>query len=378
LEHYLNTHTLKKNLFNLAGAFALIFLLSSWGYTGHYKITVDTEKSLKNKIKGFNQWLPFIEDHSSDPDYRKFWVKSEAPRHYIDLDNYPEYLATGVIEINYDSLVKKHGEPFIIEQGILPWATIIAFDSLRGCFERNDWHRALLWASDLSHYVGDGHMPLHATKNYDGQESDNKGIHLRYESKMITAFAYSMKGKAQKANYIDDVPGFIFNYTIHSNHFCDSIFHSDNRAKQLTGNTDSPEYLAELWKNTSVMTASQMNKASGALSSLIYTAWKQAGSPKLDKNFIVEEKDFNGEITSLTQVPGDSILTVNYQIYQKGPFKLDVRTSDGGPLLKAGKWEREPGSYSANVNISTLTGGAYLVVLDCSTYASTKKFLLLH
>ena len=43
-------------------------------------------------------------------------------------------------------------------------------------FKEKDKDKVLLYASDLAHYVGDGHQPLHATINYNGQLSDQKGF----------------------------------------------------------------------------------------------------------------------------------------------------------------------------------------------------------
>lgn len=365
---------MKKTLITFAGAIVLLLLLSGWGYTGHYTIAEQAGKSLNRKIKGFDQWVPFITEHSSDPDYRKFWIKTESPKHYIDLDNYPEFVSGGSIVTNYDSLAKLHDETFITEQGTLPWATLAAFDSLRSCFERKDWYRAKHWASDLSHYVGDGYMPLHATRNYDGQDSGNKGIHIRYESKMITAFANDIKWKVKPPRYINDIPSFIFSYIYKSNQLCDSIFHADNRAKQLAGDIDSPEYLSALWVNTADLTIDQLSKASFALECLIFTAWKQAGSPNLKAPSSSTDNGYDCEIISILQNPDSARLTINYRINKLSTYKLDVRNSDGGPLLKAGKWDKEPGTYTTDIDISSLTTGSYLVELDGASIASTVKF----
>ncbi len=43
----------------------------------------------------------------------------------------------------------------------------------------------LLTIGILGHYVGDLAMPLHLTKNYDGQETQQKGVHYFVESKMV-------------------------------------------------------------------------------------------------------------------------------------------------------------------------------------------------
>jgi len=75
-----------------------------------------------------------------------------------------------------------------MDQGILPWAILKTADSLPSCFENNDMHKAMLLAADLGHYIGDSHMPLHITRNYNGQYTGQYGVHSRYESNMIGTF----------------------------------------------------------------------------------------------------------------------------------------------------------------------------------------------
>ena len=365
---------MKRKIFSLFGIVILGLMFSGWGNIGHSIISEQLLKSVNGKITGFNSWIPFIADHSSDPDYRKSWVKSEASKHFIDIDNYPEFKTSGSINTNIDALIKIHGEAFVNEQGTLPWATKTAFDSLRHCFEIKDWRHAKLWAADLSHYVGDGHMPLHLTQNYDGQETGNKGIHSRYESKMITAYSDKITGEVRPAGYINDVNSFIFNYLYRSNRLCVSIFKADNIARQIAGGTESPEYLSILWKNTSDLTNAQFNEASYALGSLIYTAWVQAGSPNLNNGILSATKDkYDCEIISVYLNRNNTVATIKFQIYKKGSYKLDIRNSDGWFALKAGSWDKMPGCYSTNVDISNLSKGNYLAVMSCANFASTVK-----
>lgn len=117
----------------------------------------------------FNVWVSLLAEHASDADIRKAWDPTEGPKHYIDIDNYPEFLNTGHIPTTLDSVIALHGNDFVYDNGILPWATLTTFDSLQACFEREDWDNAVLFAADLGHYIADGHMPMHITRNYNGQ-----------------------------------------------------------------------------------------------------------------------------------------------------------------------------------------------------------------
>ena len=86
------------------------------------------------------------------------------------------------------ALVQQYGWTAVRENGILPWATVWALDSLIAQARRGDWTKAYQSAADIGHYVGDTFQPLHCTENYDGAMTGNSGIHSRYESSMISTY----------------------------------------------------------------------------------------------------------------------------------------------------------------------------------------------
>jgi len=155
--------------------FALLIILIcstffiGWGWIGHSIINFNTVLSASSEMEFFDDWPDLLAAHASDADHRKQYDPDEGPRHYIDIDNYPEFIDSGMINQNYDSLVAIHGSNFVESQGTLPWAILKTFDSLQAAFENYRWNDAMLHASDLGHYIGDSHMPLHLTRNYNGQ-----------------------------------------------------------------------------------------------------------------------------------------------------------------------------------------------------------------
>ncbi|HEY9113754.1 MAG TPA: hypothetical protein VIN10_03585, partial [Bacteroidales bacterium] len=164
-------------LFKIIFTLTLPLVLISWGYQGHHKISEESKQSFHEEMTQFLAWANVLAEHASDADDRKDIDPNEGPRHYIDIDNYPVFLEKGRIPQTYDSVIDIYGEDFVIEQGILPWATKTTYDSIVSCFMRRDWDKAGLFAADLGHYVADGHMPLHITMNYNGQHTGNTGIH---------------------------------------------------------------------------------------------------------------------------------------------------------------------------------------------------------
>ncbi len=257
-----------------------VILFASWGYEGHRKISTPSVSYLPLGMDFLKAtWTTFIRDHASDADYRKDTDPTEAPKHYIDIDNYQEFNLTGKIPMSWDSVNLLHGNAFVMDNGILPWATRTAFDSVKACFERKNWDKAALYAADLGHYVADGHMPLHITKNYNGQFTGQTGVHSRYETKMINAYVSQIIYSSDTAQVIQDVTGYIFTYLYHNYIYVDSVLYADHQAFVIAGSTTAPGFLPALWDSAQSFTVPLFRNASLALANLIYTAWVQAGSP---------------------------------------------------------------------------------------------------
>jgi len=260
---------------------ALLIILVSWGSTGHQKISNCASLSFGTQMNQFNQWTSILSAHASDADIRKDTDPDEAPKHYIDIDSYYEFNTTGKIAQTLDSVIALHGSSFVYNNGILPFATKTTFDTLKACFLRNDWAKAVLTAADLGHYVGDGHQPLHITKNYDGQLTSNSGIHSRYETSMIDYYISQIIYTGDTLAVIPDVKQYIFNYIYTNYTYIDSILTADNYAKSIASNTSSVQYKQALWLKSKNFTTVLFKNASHALAELIYTAWVQAGSPSI-------------------------------------------------------------------------------------------------
>ena len=86
----------------------------------------------------FHSWISFLRDHASDPDYCRDVDSTEGRKHYIDLDNYTEFVSEGNISPSFERSIKLHGQDFVYGNGVLPWANKAAFDSLKACLQRDD------------------------------------------------------------------------------------------------------------------------------------------------------------------------------------------------------------------------------------------------
>jgi len=370
---------LKNRFFAIIGLIGLSFVLISWGGTGHRKISQASGLSFNIEMAQFNTWIVFLTSHASDADYRKSSDPTEGVKHYIDIDNYNEFIITGRIPQTLDSAVAIYGASFVNYNGVLPWATITTFDSLKSCFERRDWDKAMFFAADLGHYVADGHMPLHITKNYDGRDSGNSGIHSRYESTMINAYISQFIYEGQETVEIQDVNKYIFDYLYSSYVFVDSVLLADDDAKKVNSNTYSTEYKQALWNETKGFTIPLFSNASHAISELIYTAWLQAGSPLIVTNHVFDheaERTFSLEQIAPNPIRNSTQITFN--LTQKCDVLLQILSPTGQLITTLAQGQKEKGSYSIVWKPRNLQSGIYYVRLMSGQYTDIKKVVLVN
>lgn len=352
-------------------------LLVSWGYNGHYKISFEASQSFNQEMGEFVNWASTLAAHASDADDRKDIDPTEGPKHYIDIDNYPEFIQSGKIPHTLDSVIGIHGVDFVYDQGILPWATLTTYDSLVQCFLRFDWYKAVLFASDLGHYVADGHMPLHITRNYNGQFSGNTGIHSRYESTMINTYLNQISYSGDTIEFVEDVRHYVFSYLYANYKYVDSVLLADTYAQGVAGNTSSFAYREALWNKTRNFTVPLFAQASNTLAELIYSAWTEAGKPPfnssgLDEGLIrphgVMGMNYPNPVTDKTQV--EVYLATDSQI------SLSVYDITGKAIsvLADGFYQR--GKYIFEWVAPVSRPGIYMLVLGGEGYLQCRKIIV--
>jgi hypothetical protein len=352
----------------------------SWGYNGHHMINQGCALSFIPDMEQFSGWEMVLAEHASDADYRKDTDPNEGPRHYIDIDNYAEFISDGKIPQNYDSVIALYGPGFVIDQGTLPWATKIAYDSLVNSFIRFDWEKAVLFASDLGHYVGDGHQPLHLTRNYDGQFTGNEDIHSHYETGMINTYKSQIVISGYEISHITDVQDYIFDYIYANYIYVDSIMIADNYAQALTGSNTSSAYKAALWEKTKGFTIPLFNKAANTLAELIYSAWVDAGKPDMSSGpgifeFIKKENVFK---INISPNPVKNIVNVGFSLSDNSRTRVRLIDLYGNEIdvllnenLPAGKNEFE-------FNISNQPEGIYFISIESGNRHEAKKIIKLN
>ena len=353
------------------------FLFSGWGFTGHKTVSTGAAQSFDPLLSQFHEWTSVISEHSGDADKRKSWDKNEGIKHYIDLDNYSEFNENGSVSQIFDTLVSRYGEAFVKEQGTLPWATMASFDSLVATLKRFDFDQAVLFAADLSHYSADGHMPLHLTRNYDGQFSGNKGIHSRYESNMINRYAAQLDVQRGDVQLIENVSEYIFECFYACYPYIDTILLADDYAKSIDSNTSSTAYVSALWEKTSSASDYLFSKASLSFANLLYTAWVQAGEPNLSSHTFAA--DLTNNLFSLESVYvniNDSVVTVLFQIDKDMNLNFDLTNMQGHNVHSIRTNTFQKGSHEMVLPIAGLANGVYVLTLSANGRKVTEKFVI--
>jgi hypothetical protein len=273
----------------------------AWGFFGHKRINRVAVFTLPREMIGFyKENIEYITDHSVDPDKRRYAVDGEAQCHYIDLDHYYQ---TGedpfiIIPRKWNDAITKFTEDTLQAYGIVPWHIQVVKFKLQKAFESKNVELILKYSADIGHYIGDAHVPLHTTENYNGQKTGQRGIHGLWESRLVEINAEDYDYFVGKAAYKNSVLDFIWTAVRGSHNALDSVlsiekklslsFPSDLRFSfEQRGNTTvsvySREYSQAYHNLLNNMVERRLRAAIVAVGSIWYSAWVDAGQPDLSQ-----------------------------------------------------------------------------------------------
>ncbi|MBS1506293.1 MAG: S1/P1 Nuclease [Bacteroidetes bacterium] len=273
----------------------VLLLCSSWGFFGHKKINRLAVFTLPSDMIGFyKKNIQFLEEAAVNPDRRRYIQADEAARHFIDLDAYGDSAFFRVPHF-WKEASAKFGEDSLKAHGILPWNIARVYLQLKEAFQVKDPERILKLSADLGHYVADAHVPLHTTKNYDGQLTNQSGIHAFWESRLPELFSGNYNFVTGKARYIENVQETAWRIAAHTNQSLDSVlrlekqlsekwsdkrFNFETQGRQ-TVKVFSSDYAKAYHSLLNGMVERQMRASILMTGSLWFTAWVDAGQPDL-------------------------------------------------------------------------------------------------
>lgn len=209
--------------------------------------------------------------------------------------------------IDFAALQKIYIQDGFTKYGILPFHLPRTLSRLTKAFREKDLTQIIRISADLGHYVGDAHVPLHTTENYNGQLTGQRGIHGFWESRLPELYADGYDYYVGRAYYIEDVKSEVWQAIYESHIALDSVLRFERELSEAF--PEDKKYSYESRNNVVVKTYSRpfsqryhqrlngqverrLRKSIHRLGAFWYTAWKDAGSPDLS-DLLEEELELN-------------------------------------------------------------------------------------
>lgn len=276
-----------------AALLALVFVvpssLAAWGFDAHRLIADRMIALLPPELRPlYEKRRAFIVERAVDPDlWRTVGWEDEPPNHFVDID----YEAFGpypfeALPRDYSAAIQKFGKDVIDQQGRLPWRTAEFYGRLQREFESLKRQPAPGYALDnialfsavLAHYVADGHVPLHAVVNYNGQLTGQNGVHSRWEAELFERNRSSLKIAPPPMAPVTNPRDFMFDTLLASNRAAANVLDSDRTAAEGREFYDDA-YFAAFAKGTLPTLEKRLNESIASVAAMITGAWEQAGKP---------------------------------------------------------------------------------------------------
>ncbi len=329
-----------------------------WGFYAHKQINYLATFTLPEPLFGFyKEHIHFIKNEAIAPDQRRRMLPNEDIKHYIDIDHWEKELPLDTLPKDLWEAVYKHSVwettiqkekvidsfPFaqiqeifevdsselsnqfrkafykhsdyhnfeiqdsfflsnqkfqIIDNfstyGIAPYNIEQSIHLLTKAFVEKDVYKIIKRSADLGHYLADIHVPLHTTSNYNGQLTNQKGIHSLWETQVPELFFENYNLFTGQASYSNDIKELVWQ-TVTESH---QLVNKTLAAEMLTKAELKPEHIKcfedrknrTIWKycdkfvekyNSNINNAPEerLKDAIQTIGSIWLTCWVNAGQP---------------------------------------------------------------------------------------------------
>lgn len=290
-------HLLLTFVFLLAGNIAF-----AWGVYGHKHINRGAIFALPSEMRNlyFNH-RDFITEASVVPDLRRPLLndRDEGPRHYVDVELFDGGNASNLPKTREEAY-QRYDSAFLNQTGYAPWHIQYLMEKLTEAFRKRNKQEILFLSAEIGHYVADLHMPLHTSKNHDGQLTGQQGIHSLWESVLPPMFGKSYNYRVDDARLIADVPAHTANIVKRSHGLVPGLLAADMRVRNTLSPEDqfkkdeagnllkrynkpqySNEYARKLHLALNGMVEKQLRQSIQEVANYWFTAWDKAGKPNL-------------------------------------------------------------------------------------------------
>ncbi|OHX67975.1 zinc dependent phospholipase C family protein [Flammeovirga pacifica] len=272
----------------------LFLTITFWGFFAHQEINLQASLLLPDEMfYFFKSNITDIKKGAIRPDQRKGLLDQEGSKHYIDLEYYDSLLIT---PLRFDDALLKYSEDSLMSNGVVPWEVIKHYYLLRKAFEERNAKLIIKYAGEVGHYLSDLHVPLHTTKNYNGQLTNQVGIHAFWESTLPETYYDQYVIDLHRAEYIDDIPLTVWSTLEESHSLVKQVLDDEIKISKQLGDKGKyvvkrrgatlqlqPTKLYTKLYNDAVgdMVSERMKMSIQRIADFWFTCWVDAGQPDL-------------------------------------------------------------------------------------------------
>ncbi|HUC83061.1 MAG TPA: zinc dependent phospholipase C family protein [Flavisolibacter sp.] len=283
----------------LMAALVVLVVCSSWGFLMHRTLIQLSVYQLPAEMQPFfYQNREELVRHSVRPDQRRNTDNTEDTKHFIDFEAYGKNAASQM-PTKWQAAVRRYSEDTLLKYGYAPYWVVEMQKRLTAAFRKGNKDSILFYATDLAHYIHDAHVPLHTTLNYDGQLTNQKGLHSLWESMVpeLTLNEFDLRGN-KKATYLQSAEKAIWKAVRQAHTLVPNLLEAERRvSRQFTDSTkyrtqtrngkESRSYTSAFGRAYAKALEPTVNRqairAANLVSDFWYTAWVDAGKPNLQK-----------------------------------------------------------------------------------------------
>lgn len=251
----------------------------AWGPRGHELVNEHAVGTLPPELR------PFFEAHRawlvSNASLPDEWVDSdpdEQPHHYIDIERYARKFEQ--MPQKREQVIARVGERYLADSGDILWWLPHATHQLARAMRARNKEEILRWAVAVAHYAADICQPLHTTENYDGQLTQQPGVHAKFETQTVNHVAGFLQVQPPPARILADPYNSVFAQIARSYRRLPEILKADKQARNVDQQRGTT-YSALMGSKLRSLIREQLEAGATLAGSLWLTAWVEAGRPNL-------------------------------------------------------------------------------------------------
>jgi alkylated DNA nucleotide flippase Atl1 len=185
-----------------------------------------------------------------------------------------------------EQAIAKFGQDMIQKNGQLPWRVEDMYGRLVRAFGDVKAQRPYgrdnvrFLSAVIAHYIGDAHVPFHAVVNYDGQLTNQHGLHSRFESALFERYRAKLQIRPAPTRLTTTPRDFVFDTLITSAGLVDPLLAADREAIG-TGEVYDRAYFDRFFAKARPTVERRLSEAIAATAAVITHAWEAAGKPSM-------------------------------------------------------------------------------------------------